>query len=77
MWDSSVVAGTPAGLMQWVLITVVPALLYAILARGFYMFHYRYVDDSIESYYQAATNTTPVLCSPTRELRLSGPNPPP
>ena len=47
-----------------IIITVTPSLCYAILARGFYMFHYRYVDDSLENYHEAAT--VPILCSPSR-----------
>merc|ERR1719482_142455 len=70
VWDASVVAGTPTGLLKWLLITVVPSLCYAVFARGVYMFHYRYVDDSIEAYHQAAT--TPVLCSPSRLCGLLG-----
>jgi hypothetical protein len=68
VWDASVVAGTPMGLTMWILITVTPSLCYAGIARGAYMFHYRYVSVSIDTYHDAAS--TPVICSPTRLTAL-------
>ena len=41
VWDASVVKGTPQGLTSWILYTLGPALFYAVIARGIYMFHYR------------------------------------
>lgn len=35
------VKGTPQGLTSWILYTLGPALFYAVIARGIYMFHYR------------------------------------
>jgi len=69
VWDASVVKGTPQGLTSWILYTLGPALFYAVIARGIYMFHYRYVDDSIEAYHEAAA--TPVMCSPNRLFAMS------
>ena len=53
-----------ASCVSRIIITVAPSLCYAILARGLYMFHYRYIDDSLENYHEAAT--VPILCSPSR-----------
>ena len=56
--------------MRFVLITLLPSAFFAVIARGLYMFHYRYVDDSIESYHAAASQA-PLLCSPARLGRLT------
>jgi hypothetical protein len=63
-WDASVCKGTPQGVTMFVVVALGPALVYALCCRGVYMLHYRYVDESIEAYHEAATN--PLLCSPQR-----------
>ena len=62
-WDASVLQGTPQGVIQFCLFALVPATFYAILVRGLYMFHYRYVPQ-IDAYEVAVA--TPLLFSPSK-----------
>lgn len=68
VWDLSAVTGTPQGLSRWCAITVLPSIVYAVIVRGLYMFHYRHAEESIEAFHEAAR--TPLLCSPSRLLVL-------